>query len=303
MDQILCDQTFIKDSLLHRNDSYFIRVAKRGTARDACAHLCGSSTTPVQDKPSFWSFAAASVVSFLRIDALSNIINKATFPIPNLQDSVKEEEDNTNRKILDYDGGRAILGPVSPEFISALLDDEERNNNDSPSLNTGAVVSLVGRAAFPCVCEVTHESSSLFTDESSSVIAEGVKWQSLYLVMMGRYLLLAEPERRGCGGNGRVVTSCLLSCLSTEKDDPSTVHSSPARRLIITHTSFDSTPPGVFTLDTVEGAAGITYTSRMDLWFEDEDAADSAYEALFLKICKAKSRRGKQICELFSREL
>ena len=81
--------------------------------------------------------------------------------------------------------------------------------------------------------------------------------------------------------------------------------------------SFEKKPPGVFTLENATNNQDnmlkmntydfgpnntILYYSRMDLWFEDEDSADSAYEALCIKINKAKSKRGKMLIDAFSKK-
>lgn len=121
-------------------------------------------------------------------------------------------------------------------------------NNKSSSFQSGIVVSLVGRATFPCVCEVTKASASLFADESSCIVDQQIRWQSLYMVILGKHMLLAEPEKGGCGGNRRIVTSCLLSCVSVDKDKiGASTSSSPARWLILNHASIHPNSPGVFT--------------------------------------------------------
>ena len=55
----------------------------------------------------------------------------------------------------------------------------------------GSVVGLIGRAAFPCVIEVSSpESSSLFTGRTC-ISNEGMRWQSLYLVVIGKWAVFA----------------------------------------------------------------------------------------------------------------
>jgi len=181
--------------------------------------------------------------------------------------------------------------------------DPDFNNPNQLTFQSGQIVSLVGRAAFACVGEVSDENAHLFTDDSSCVIADGgVKWQSLYLVVVGRYMILAEPEKRGCGGNGKIVTSCQLSCLSIERDKPTVIHTSPARRLILTCTSLNQTPPGVFKniTQTSNKNTNLLWQSRMDLWFEDEDSCENAYDGLWLKILKTRCKRGKCFRDVFS---
>lgn len=85
---------------------------------------------------------------------------------------------------------RSLYAPISKALFSDLFDQD-----GLPA--SGAIVSLAGHAAFPCVCEVPDASASLFSDTESSLVAAGVKWQSLYLVLLGRYMILAEPEKDG----------------------------------------------------------------------------------------------------------
>ena len=90
--------------------------------------------------------------------------------------------------------GRTIFSPVSKELCTKLLTaDEDDRDNAKP----GSVVGLVGRTVIPCVCEVPESCAHLLTDETASVVSDGVKWQSLYLVFLGRHVILAEPERGG----------------------------------------------------------------------------------------------------------
>lgn len=88
----------------------------------------------------------------------------------------------------------SIYNPISKDLFFELFYQGESDSGLPPP---GSVVGLVGHTAFPCVCEVPDVSESLFTSNSSSLVAAGVKWQSLYLVFKDRYMILAEPERDG----------------------------------------------------------------------------------------------------------
>ena len=88
-----------------------------------------------------------------------------------------------------------VVAPLSTQQTTALLDQDGESVDRRP--NPGDVVDLVGRVAFPCVCEVNEASHFLFTDQRACVVADGVRWQSLYLVFLGRYMLLAEPVKQG----------------------------------------------------------------------------------------------------------
>lgn len=210
---------------------------------------------------------------------------------------------------LSLQSKRSIFAQVSQSLSDTIFEEEEVPTSSGQDMNlpeTGSIVGLVGRAAFPCVCEVANEHASLFTDKGACVVAEGVKWQSLYLVIMGRYMILAEPEKGGSGGNGRIVTACHLSHLLAEKDNPpSTENASPARRLLLTHASLETDPPGVFIMDSAPDGrdSSIMLTrSRMDLWFEDATAVGHAYRVLSSKVNKARSRRGHKILEVLAQD-
>ena len=100
---------------------------------------------------------------------------------------------------------KTIFFPISSSLSSLVFEDNKGGGNASATgcvhetniLQAGSIVGLVGKATFPCVCEVTGEQASLFTDKGACVVAEGVKWQSLYLVIIGRNMVLAEPEKGG----------------------------------------------------------------------------------------------------------
>ena len=124
------------------------------------------------------------------------------------------------------------------------------------------------------------------------------------LIQKNALLLFAHNRS---GGNGRVVSSCRLACLSTEKDKLSTGENvSPARRLLLLYSSFDPKPPGLFVMEKNQGAcfnSDITLTrSKMDLWFENSTAVGHAYKILSSKIFRAKSRRGHKIHEMLAHE-
>jgi hypothetical protein len=206
---------------------------------------------------------------------------------------------------------RVLLSPLPPPFSSLLFDEETSSSATGSDIpQTGTVVQLVGKTAFPCVCEVTKESNPLFTDGEASVLADGIRWQSLWMVLMGKYMILAEPVKKDSGGNGRVITSCPLCCITVEKDDSADIlqSQSPARRLLLTHFSPDTKSPGLFVIDTSDRDQLVNNDdvqitrSAMDLWFEDSNAAAKALKALNSKIVKARSRRGHKIREALAQD-
>ena len=210
---------------------------------------------------------------------------------------------NTNLS-SGVDVPRSIFAPVSEGLCVRLLHiDQEPHDKEPPQ--AGTVVGLIGRTAIPCVCEVPEASASLLTDDAASVVSDGVRWQSLYLVFLGRHMLLAEPERGGSGGNGRIVTACNLGRVSVKGDhSPQISNASPARRLLVSHVSTNATPPGLFLPD--EKQSPVTFgpftrlsffRSTLDVWFEDENAAEHALGIMMSKLNKTKSKRGNRLRE------
>jgi hypothetical protein len=88
-----------------------------------------------------------------------------------------------------------IYSTISEGFWEILFQDIRDITVVEP--HPGSVVGLVGHTAIPCVCEVPPTCAPLFSAAGAKVVSEGVTWQSLYLVILGRHLLLAEPERGG----------------------------------------------------------------------------------------------------------
>lgn len=205
------------------------------------------------------------------------------------------------------DVNRSIFSPISARIGRNLLHlDEEMSERELPE--PGSVVGLVGRTAIPCVCEVADSSALLLADQGASVVSDGVKWLSLYLVFLGRYMILAEPERKGSGGNGRVISASHLTRLSLERDAlPPAGSSSPARRLLASHYSLDTKPPGLFLPE--HGASPLTFgpfnrltrnKATLDIWFEDEGAAEHAYRVMQVKLGRALAKRGNRLREKLS---
>ena len=106
-------------------------------------------------------------------------------------------------------GQRMLISPLSEKFFTLLFDDEISSTSISGGSvpKPGDVVKLVGRKPFPCVCEIDEGSESLVTNKDACVIADGVKWQSLYLVMLHKHMILTEPVKGDSGGYCRVGTS------------------------------------------------------------------------------------------------
>lgn len=221
-----------------------------------------------------------------------------------------------SRLVKDCDQGEnkddnILLAPLSPHFTSLLFDKDKLPSDDSDIPQTGSIVELVGKTAFPCVYEVTKETNPLFTDGEASVISDGIKWQSLWMVLIEKYMILAEPISKDSGGHGRVLTSYPLCCIAAERDDSVDILQSttPARRLLLSHYSSDTKPPKLFVIDATTDQDPIVDNNKvriirsvMDLWFEDTNAAAKALKALTSKITKARSIRGHKIMEILEED-
>lgn len=190
-----------------------------------------------------------------------------------------------------------VYAPISKAFLDALLDEGTRKDDSTP----GNVVSLVGQVALPCVCEVLPSCAPLFSAAGAKVVSQGITWQSLYLVLIDRYLVLAEPDRDS-SGDGRVVTRCPLERISIEKDPPDARTDTAARRLMVSHKSHATKPPGLFMFNKppsplIEGCLvrQRQWTSSLDVWFEDNKAVTLAFNKVQERIIDAKIDRGRRI--------
>jgi hypothetical protein len=87
-----------------------------------------------------------------------------------------------------------------------------------------------------------------------------------------------------------------------ERDQTIPDDGSPARRLSITHKWFDKTPPPLFLFDSIptfeETGPFIKrkpFSSRIDLWFENDRSAERAFSLIAKEIFKAKADRGRRL--------
>ena len=152
-----------------------------------------------------------------------------------------------------------------------------------------------------CVCV-----SVCVCGAGAGVVAEGVSWQSLYLVLREGLLIFAQPLQDEAGGFGRVISVCPLERVWVEQDSmPDT--SSPARRLLLSHRSVDPNPPSLFLYDAVPEQIAVgpfvqlkPCVSRLDVWFEDQRAAEIGFLTISEEIFKAKSLRGQRLQEFLS---
>jgi hypothetical protein len=192
-----------------------------------------------------------------------------------------------------------LISPLPISLSDILIGNDTYTSEDSALPVTGSVVSLAGKVAFPCVCEIAAEVYPMIVDKASCIIADGVRWLSLYLVISAHAFILAEPFAEGSDENGRVLSSCRMQYLQVVEDNPIEVqNASPARRLVFTHTSFSSitsTIPDLFTPSNADG--NTTVKSTIDLWFENIKAAQFASYIINSKIERLRSRLGREIFE------
>lgn len=191
-----------------------------------------------------------------------------------------------------------IFANISPAVMDCFF--SQHSDNEQPESHS--FVDLVGGPAIPCVIEAAESAAHLFTDEASGVIAEGVTWQSLYLVFIGHFLVFAVPLPDGTGTVGRVITACNLERITLEYDTTVPEDGSAARRITLNHKWFHTDPPPLFLFDTMpeyeEHGPFVRikpFTSRLDVWFENERAASYGYGELCSQIFKAKAHRGRWV--------
>jgi len=298
---------------------YGIEVLTSISITTTSALLCEDTSVVdnmlVDTKSTPFYCAASWALASLYLDAFCVKLSKMSSAMVDTEQSEEDGEvKNIPHRSLSYISatnsgdddstvGRA-LAHISSKFAIAMLDEGESSDKKTAAPVHGAAVGLVGKAAFPCVCEVSNAFSSLFTGRTC-ISNEGISWQSLYLVVVGKWAVLAEPGHGGTGGEGRVITACRLACLAVKKDSsPLANNKTPARRLLVAHASLDPRPPSLFLVDSTTsrrggpslGSNGLRLTrSRMDLWFEDANAANHACKVLSAKIAKARAKRGSRI--------
>mmetsp|Transcript_17525 Transcript_17525/g.25932 ORF Transcript_17525/g.25932 Transcript_17525/m.25932 type:complete len:1277 (-) Transcript_17525:60-3890(-) len=293
-------------------DEYSVSIAMSSKYDDTSLRLCNFGRLQLDSdvKHSTLQIAATSAMALAQIDALSTFLKdlNATSSAalkgnpPNSFSISRMGTLISTTQFYVADVNRSIFSPISTRLGKNLLRLDEEISKEIPQ--PGSVVGLVGRTAIPCVCEVPESCFALLTDETSSVVSDGVKWLSLYVVFYSGYMILAEPERKGSGGNGRVVSACYLTSVSVERDDsPPAGNSSPARRLLVVHRSLDDKSPGLFLLEKTSPVSCGPFNrlerckSTLDVWFEDENSAEHAYRVMSMKLGRAMSKRGNRLRE------
>lgn len=200
-------------------------------------------------------------------------------------------------KLSEAFDSRSIYANLSVATTNLLVSDcSEHGQPEARS-----VINLVGQPAIPCVCEVSGASAQHFADADSGVVAEGVTWQSLYIVFLDHFLVFAQALPDEAVVKGRVIASVNLERVVVEQD-PSPDDASPARRLSLFYKWFDRNPPPLFLYDALPSfeehgpfVRVKLFSSRLDVWFENEGTANQAYEIISSHIFMAKSERGRRL--------
>jgi Uncharacterised conserved protein len=206
---------------------------------------------------------------------------------------------------MDWQLSKKVWAPMSSPLSTVLFESSHVGNMPEG----GSIVHLAGSPAIPCVCEAPASLTHLFYGDTTGVVAEGVTWQSLYLVFRDAYLLFAQPIPGGAGSDGRVIAACLLERLEVSRDDISSAEagSSPARRLLLTYKWFDMGSPPLFLFDELPKQTEVGpflrieyFASRLDVWFENQRAAGYAFGTISSHVFAAKSQRGRRVKDILA---
>jgi hypothetical protein len=227
---------------------------------------------------------------WLKVNALLTLLKNLGKGLKNMASTGLEV------KISDNAGTYAAVTSAITETLFA-------DNAVNEQLKANAVVDLDSVLCIPCVCEVL---GPLDTASEGCIESEGVTWQSLYIILNSDdyacQIAFAQVLPATGGSSGRIVSVCPLDRIIVEKDSSIPVDGSPARRLSLYYKWFDQTPPQLFLYDAVptfeeEGdfLLAKSFTSRLDIWLENEYSANQAYEILSNHIFLAKAQRGKRI--------
>ena len=251
-----------------------------------------------------------SISVFFRVDALVSLLKDlAVSGGVALQQSAENvgiafSEHGHFVSTVEYEFSKKVFAPISQRLANALLltsSDQDKRGLVTP----GATLHLAGYPAIPCVCEAPASLSHLFAHPESGIVAQGVTWQSLYLVFQEGWMIFAQPIPGGASGEGRVIGGCLLDRTFVDLDGTPVADrgASPARRLLFAHVSREATPPPLFLFDEWpaqdDGKRALTpltlFVSHLDVWCENERACNYAYQVASSQIFAAKAKRGQEI--------
>lgn len=164
-----------------------------------------------------------------------------------------------------------------------------------PAMDKDDSIDLTQYLAISCVCEVSGILSQFFS--SDGIEAEGVAWHPLLLVFVEQQLVFCHPGEE----TGKVIAACDMERLSADRDPPDN-DATAAKRLSLGFKWFDLQPPPLFLFDAIpefkEDGPFVEmspFTSRLDVWLENEAAMRQAFAILNHKIFNAKCHRGRRI--------
>lgn len=196
----------------------FTSVACRGSYRMLCQRSCQFPSLRHEGLDGAIHGAMESTKAWASLDAYCAFLSLVTNGSHELvreakQGGIAVKGDGT---VVDTFRIGMTYAPLSNRIETPLLEEDKRGDSFVDS-QPRSVVSLIGRTAFPCVCEVPPSCAPLFSEVGAKVVSQGITWQSLYLVILGWNMVLAEPERSYvylCFGS--MLRLCFLStsCLS-----------------------------------------------------------------------------------------
>ena len=305
---ILDDMLYLTMDVSDKKEDISIYVSVSSIASYNAIGVRACSFTPLEQDAAGSAFinAVGSTSALLKLNSYASLLNK----LSKSQAMLKYFKiggfifnRTMNQIIPNPDNSKTIFSPISDDFDSALFGIDIKNESPSEpaDIKQGSTTSLVGKVAFPCVCEVPPSMAPLFSTEGAKVVSQGITWQSLYLTIVDENIVLVEPER-GSNVAGRVVTVCRLENLTLDKDPDDARVDTAARRLILIYESPDLTPPGMFRFDeklqlnqTGHFSHVDRWKSSLDIWFEDSNGLRNAFSKVFETIVKAKANRGNRI--------
>jgi hypothetical protein len=300
---VINEVLWLKDDLHGKEEDVdiYVPVSLIGSYNDVGSRACSYSPLEQEEAETAFKSAVESRNALLKLDALNAllgnlVLSKGLFRNQKLGGFILKRP----RWIVPSQEQKKIFAPVSPPLDNVIFG-TDKTVPSYVDTKPGTVLSLVGKIAFPCVCEVPPSSAPLFSEAGAKVVSQGITWQSLYLVIIGHNFVLAEPEKHS-SGDGRVVTSCKLEHLVVTKDPDDARMDTSARRLVVVYDSTDLKAPGLFRFEKPptprpEGPfVGVQrWRSSLDVWFEDSRAVQFAYNKVTQKIGESKSHRGHLI--------
>jgi hypothetical protein len=300
---VIDDVMWLKEDLHSKEEDVdiYVSVSSIGSYNDVGARACSYSPLEQEEGDTAFKNAVDSRSALVKLDAfnalLGNLVlSKGLFRNQKLGGFILKRP----RWIVPSQEQNKIFAPVSQTFDNVIFG-SDKTGSSYVDTKPGTVLSLVGKMAYPCVCEVPPSSAPLFSEAGAKVVSQGITWQSLYLVIIGQSLVLAEPEKHS-SGHGRVVTSCKLEHLIVDKDPDDARMDTSARRLIVVYDSTDLKAPGLFRFERPpkprsEGPFTCVqrWRSSLDVWFEDSRAVQLAYSKVNQKIGESKAHRGHLI--------